>query len=142
MVWKIQSRLPVLASKARTYPFALFIVFGVCPARCAEPTITASPATSGVAFKPELAGDEIDLLIVVALQIDDAALAEGRNRHAGSGVERDHPVAGRHVDDALVRSVGARPVRDASAGAGPRRVLATRAFVFGCASTAARRSRR
>ena len=37
----------------------------------------------------DLAGDEIDRLIVVQLQIDDAVLAEARDRRAGLRVERD-----------------------------------------------------
>ena len=83
-------------------------------------------------IQAELAGDGIDLLIVVELQIDDAVLR--RSVAIGMPVlafERDHPVAGRDVDDALVRPVGARPVGDTSSGAVARRVLAAHAFVLG-----------
>ena len=69
-------------------------------------------------IQAELRGDGIEILIVVELQIHDAGAAEGRDRHARPGVQGDHPVAGRHVDDALIRSVGARPVRRRP---GPRR---------------------
>ena len=82
-------------------------------------------------IQAELRGDGIEILIVVLLQIHDAGTAEGRNRHAGPGVQRDHPVAGRHVNDALIRSVSARPVGDAPARAGARGVLAADAFVLG-----------
>ena len=50
----------------------------------------------------DFAGDEIHLLVVFQLQIDDAVLAEAVHRLAGLRVERDHLVAGRDVDDALL----------------------------------------
>ena len=81
-------------------------------------------------IQAELGGFEIDLLIGLELQIDDAVLAERRNGHAGLRVERHHPVAGRHVDDAPIGAVGAGPVGDAAAGAVARRVLAAPALVL------------
>ena len=76
----------------------------------------------------DVAVDEIDLLVVVQLEIDDAAFAEAGYEHAGFGVESDQPVAGRNVEDALVLAVS--PVGQAAAGKLPRRRLAARAFDF------------
>ena len=77
-MWKIHSRLPVRTSKPRMYPFALRIVFGdmTRPVRGADDHDVAGDERRGV--QAELGGDEIDLLIVVELQIDDAVVAEGR----------------------------------------------------------------
>ena len=96
--------------------------------RCAAPTITTFFATIGVECSPTSPVIEIDLLIVILLQIDDAVFAETRHRHAGLGVERDQPIAGRDVEDALFFAVG--PVGEAMAGKLPRRILAALAFVF------------
>ena len=98
MVWKIQRRLPV--SHVESADVALHVGLALAalpPDLCAAPTITVSPATTGVACKPDLAGDQIDLLIVVKLQIDDAVVAEAGDGSAGLGVERDQAVAGRDV---------------------------------------------
>src|SRR5439155_27373001 len=69
----------------------------------------------------DFAGDQVDLLIVVELEIDDAAFAEARNERAGLCVERDQPVAGRYVEDSLVTTVG--PVGQAATGKLPGRRL-------------------
>ena len=53
-------------------------------------------------LQPDLAGHEVDLLIVVELQIDHAARAEAGNRDARLRVERDQAVAGRDVENPLV----------------------------------------
>jgi hypothetical protein len=79
----------------------------------------------------DIRGGEIQILVVVELQVDDAAVPECGERLAGFRVEREHPVAGRHVDDALIRSVRGGPVRDTASGAAARGVLASRPFVFG-----------
>ena len=51
MVWKIQRRSPVRASKPRMYPFALRRDGGVPPGRLAAPMSTTSPATTGAPFQ-------------------------------------------------------------------------------------------
>ena len=79
-------------------------------------------------MQPDLAGDRIDLLVVVLLQIDDAVLAEGRDRHAGLRVEREEAVAGRDVENPLLAAVG--PVRQATAREDARCVGAARAFIL------------
>ena len=61
---------------------------------------------------------EIELLVLADddadLQVDDTAGAERHDRHAGLRVQFDEPVAGRHVEDALVTApVG--PVGEAAA---------------------------
>src|SRR5438067_4542777 len=71
---------------------------------------------------------EVDILIVVLFQIDDAIAAEAGNRRARLGVQRDQPVAGRDVKDALFLAVG--PIGDAMPGKLPGRVGAAHAFVF------------
>ena len=46
-------------------------------------------------------------------QIDDAVVAEARNRQAGFGIERDQLIAGRNQQNALVgRSLAVAPVRE------------------------------
>ena len=62
------------------------------------------------------------------LQVDDAVRAEAGDRLTGSRVERDEPVPGRHVEDALLFAVG--PVRQAAAGELSRRRLTARALVL------------
>ena len=89
----------------------------------------------------DLAGDRIDRLIVLQLQIDDAVLAEAGRGHAGLGVERDHLVARRHVDDARA----ARPsvqYDEAASGELPRRRFAALAFVLAVHPQQSRRCRR
>ena len=60
-------------------------------------------------------------------QIDDAIAAEVCVRHAGLGVQRDHVIAGRDDDHALVFSVG--PVGRATSCELSRRLLPANAFV-------------
>jgi hypothetical protein len=62
--------------------------------------------------KPDLSGHSIDLLIVVPLQIDDAAGPEARDRDAGFRIECDQAVARRDVQDPLFAAVA--PIRQAS----------------------------
>src|SRR5712691_2563907 len=73
---------------------------------------------------PDFAGLQIDRLALAFdgadLQIDDAVLAERRDERAVLRVELDEPVAGRHINDAVVAfAVG--PVRHAAARELPRR---------------------
>ncbi len=71
-------------------------------------------------LQADLARDEIDVLIVVALEVDGAALAEGGDGDAGPGVEREQAVGGGDVEDPLLGAV--RPVGEAAAGELARRV--------------------
>jgi len=79
-------------------------------------------------MEADLAGDEIHLLIVVQLQIDDAALAEPGDRHAGPGIEGDEPIAWRDVQDPIVPAIG--PVREAATRELTRRGRAACALVL------------
>ena len=72
----------------------------------------------------DLAVHRIDDLIIVELQIDDAIAAEVRRGDARFRIQRDEAVAGRHVQDALVPTVG--PVRQAPTRQLPRRACYTR----------------
>ena len=64
----------------------------------------------GPGVQSDLAGDRIEHLVVVLLEIEDAVLAEPAHRDAGLRVERDELVPERHHENALVAfSVG--PVR-------------------------------
>ena len=90
--------------------------------------------------QPDFAGLEIDLLIVVQLQIDDAVAAEARHRIAGLRVERDQPIAGRDVENPRFPTVG--PVRQTAAGELARERCRRARLRPRCASTAPRRSPR
>src|SRR5580704_980945 len=67
----------------------------------------------GRRMQPYFAGDGIDLLIVILLQIDDTVVAEGGCERAVLGVESDEPVAGRDVEDSFFLAVG--PVGESTA---------------------------
>ncbi len=82
----------------------------------------------GRRVKPDFSGDQIDLLVVVLLQIDDAVFAEAGHRRAGLGIESDEPVAGRDIEDSLFLAVG--PVGHSMSGKLPRRIRASLAFIF------------
>ena len=79
-------------------------------------------------METHLSRDEIDLLIEVALQVDDAVLTEGGDARAGSGVEGDEPVTGRDVQNPLLLAVA--PVREAASGQLSGRGGAARAFIL------------
>ena len=79
-------------------------------------------------MQPDFAGDQIDLLIVVQLQIHHAVLAEAWDRNAGLRIQRDQPVARRDIEDAFLLAVG--PVGQAAARKLPRRCRAARAFIL------------
>ena len=71
-------------------------------------------------LQADLAGHQIDVLIDLALQVHGAVLSEAGDGHAVLRVERDQAVAGRHVEDPLLRAVG--PVGEAAPGELARRV--------------------
>ena len=74
--------------------------------------------------QPDLAGCQVDLLVVVTLEVDHPVDAELRHRPTGLRVERNQTVARRHVDDAFLLAIG--PVCKAT----PRE-LAWRCFASG-----------
>ncbi len=71
-------------------------------------------------LQADLAREEIDVLIVVALEVDGAALAEGGDGDACLRVEREQAIARGDVEDPLLGSV--RPVGETAAGELARRV--------------------
>src|SRR3970282_198405 len=77
--------------------------------------------------RADLARVPVVTLIHRFAQIDDAVFAEALDRMAGLGVQRDEPIARRHVDDALV--VAALPEREPAAGKPARRFRAALALV-------------
>src|SRR5271165_354550 len=83
------------------------------------------PADRRRRMNADLAAERIDYLIVIRFEIDGAIHAEARNAEAGPGVQRDHAISLREVDDALVVAArgAARPVREAAAGQTPGRNL-------------------
>ena len=82
----------------------------------------------GCGMEPDVAVNQIHVLIVVELQIDDAVLAEAGYKSSRLRVKSDEAVSRRHVQNSGVPSVG--PVREAAPGQPPRRRVATRAFVL------------
>ena len=77
-------------------------------------------------MKPDFAGDEINLLIVIELQIDRAVRSEAGDRRSILRVERQEAIARGHVENSLFAAVG--PVRQATARELPWRVGAPVAF--------------
>ncbi len=75
-----------------------------------------------------LAFDGVDDLIVVLLQIDNAILAEARDRNAGLCIERDEPVAGRDVENPFLTAIG--PVREAASRELARRLRTALPFAL------------
>jgi hypothetical protein len=63
-------------------------------------------------MQADLAGDGINLLIELLLEIDDAVGAKRRDPIAGFRIERDQLIPGRHVEDSFFLVVG--PVREAA----------------------------
>ena len=70
----------------------------------------------------------IDFLIVILFEIDHAIHAEARNPVPRLGVQGDHAIARREVDDALVLAI--RPIGEAAAGETPGRNFTALALVF------------
>ena len=64
----------------------------------------------GSGVQADFAGDRIEHLVVVLLEIEDAVLAERADRNPGLRVERDELIPDRHHEDALV-ALAVRPVR-------------------------------
>ena len=80
------------------------------------------------AVPADLAGERIDRLIIVLLQVDDAVLPERRHRDAGPRIQRDQLVADRHqVNPLVLLAVG--PIGDAAARHPTERVGTPFAFV-------------
>ena len=73
--------------------------------------------------------DQVEILIVILLQIDDAFLAERLDQMPRFRIQRDHLISRRNENDPLIRAIGARPVGHSSPGASTRRELAALAFV-------------
>jgi hypothetical protein len=73
-------------------------------------------------------GEAAEVLIEVLLQVDDAIRAERGNGRTGPGIERLHSIAGRHVDDACLATVG--PVEDPATGPDTRREFRPKSLVF------------
>ena len=128
IVWKIHRRLPV--SHVEAADVALHVRSSRCIAaqRCAAPTITTSFATIGVACSPTSPVIEVDLLIVILLQIDDAVHAEAGDGRPVVASSAHQPVPGRHVENSLLLAVG--PVRDAATRQLARRRRSTRTLSF------------
>ena len=81
----------------------------------------------GRRVQPDLTGLEIDRLVHLRLQVDDAARAETGDAPARLRVEGHHLVTGGYVDDPLLLAVG--PVRRPSPREPAGRRLAALAFV-------------
>ena len=82
----------------------------------------------GSRVQADLAGDRIEHLIVVLLQIEDAVLAERAHRNPGLRIERDELIPERHHEDALV-ALPVRPVRHTAPRQQARRRRGALAFV-------------
>ena len=78
--------------------------------------------------EPDVAGDQIDLLIVVLTQVHDAVVAEVLDRRPGVRVERDQPVARRDIHNPLAPPIA--PVREPSPRKLSRRVRPALAFLI------------
>ena len=93
MVLKRHSCLPVRTSKARTTPLVLLWVGTVAPSRMEEPDDHDVPGHGRRRMDADLAGLQIDLLVVALLdadlEVEDAVVAEGVDHRAGLGVELD-----------------------------------------------------
>ena len=57
-------------------------------------------------MEADFAGDEIDFLIVIEFQIDDAIVAEAGYRHACLGIETDQAVAWRDIENRFLSTIG------------------------------------
>jgi hypothetical protein len=77
-------------------------------------------------METDFAGDRVDFLIVLGLQVHHAVGAEAGNRIPVLRVEGDEAIAGRDVQDAFFTAVG--PVRETAAGEHSWRPGAARPF--------------
>ena len=73
-------------------------------------------------------GDEIEVLIELRLQIDDALASEARDRLTGLRIEGHEAIAWRHVEDSFFPAIG--PVGQAAARKLSRRRRAARTFAL------------
>jgi hypothetical protein len=71
------------------------------------------PTDDRGSMKSYIASDRIDDLVVVELEIDHSVLAKRLNRSTDPGIESDQTVAGRHVEDSLLTTIG--PIRQTAA---------------------------
>ena len=104
------------------------VVAGRYEVRAFADASAANYQTVLLGVQADVALDEIHVLVVVQLQIDDARLAEARDRDAGLCIEGDQAITARDVENACVGAV--TPVRQASARERARTRGAARALVF------------
>ena len=78
-------------------------------------------------MQADLSRDQVDGLIVLGFQIDQAVLSETGNWPTGLRIERTQHVARRDIEDALVLPVG--PVPESPTGQLARRLLSALPFV-------------
>jgi hypothetical protein len=79
-------------------------------------------------MQPHRRSRQIEFLVEIPFQVDDAVLAEAGHEITRSRVECNEPVTGRHVKNAFLLAVG--PIRQAAAGELTRRSLTTCALVL------------
>ena len=83
---------------------------------------------SSICMETDFAGDEVDFLIVILLQIDYAVFAEGANRRAGLRIECDEAISGSNVEDSFFAPIA--PIRESPARELTGRILTSGAFTF------------
>src|SRR5881409_464411 len=76
----------------------------------------------------DFAGERIDLLVVILLQVHRAICAKAANRGAGLRVQSDEPVARRHIQDSFLPPV--TPISQPAAGELARRDRSSAAFTL------------
>jgi hypothetical protein len=81
----------------------------------------------GRGVQPDIGAVEIQVLVVILLEIDDAIGAEAGVHVAGRRIQRHHPVADGDIDDPLHCAVG--PIADAAPRKLARRIGGAGAFV-------------
>src|SRR5262245_60790597 len=79
-------------------------------------------------MQADVAGNQVDLLVEILLQIHGTALAKSSHDGAGLGAESDQPVSRSNVKDPLLLAI--RPVSQAATGKLPRCHLTAPAFVL------------
>ena len=109
-------------------PLALTRLLGAPPGRFAAPTMDDVGRHNRRGVQADLAGNQVDLLVVVVLEIDDAVAAETGDGHPVPRVERNQPIARRHIADAGGATVA--PVGDAAPGELTRRRFTALALVL------------
>jgi len=76
----------------------------------------------------DFAGERIDLLVVILLQVHSAICAKAANRGAGLRVQSDEPVARRHIQDSFLPPI--TPISQPAAGELARRDRSSAAFTL------------